>query len=169
MKRLLGIVVALCLIATGEAHGQSAKDAFKELKRIEAKVEVGITYQKYREALGDANVELKLFLESPAAKEVSELSVALTSAMEKYRDAGDLWALTIETRRVPFFSPNANPVVTGAALTDSLFKKYPAAKNKLQKYRAEFGPEITREDFVQVIWSEASSDLKKATALMSAK
>ena len=42
-------------------------------------------------------------------------------------------------------------------------------KNKLQKYRAEFEPEITREDFVQVIWSEASSDLKKATALMSAK
>jgi hypothetical protein len=167
MSRLLLFAAAACFFLVSlAAVAQAGKEAFKEFKKIEGKIQAGITYVKYREALGEANVALNLYLEGADAKQSPELATLLASAMEKYKDAGMLWALTVETRRVPFFSPGAAPDITGATLTNALFQKYPVAKERLVAHRPGFGQEITREDFLTVIWNQASLELKRAAPLI---
>jgi hypothetical protein len=71
--------------------GQSAKEAIRALKKLEARVQVGISYRDYAPALGDAQFEVNLFLESPEAKSKSELSQSIKKAMELYLQANTIW------------------------------------------------------------------------------
>lgn len=183
MNKLLSIALVIFIGITGVAFGQSGKDAFKALKKIEAKVEMGITYIKYREALGDANVELKSFLESPSAKKSPELARSISKVMGNYKDAADLWAtIANHPGRVPYFSPDekVNPGLRSGwhvnlvETAQKMFKKYPKAYDKVKKHREDsIGPltgkvipsqkEISLDDFLAVIWSDASKELKKAS------
>lgn len=74
MKRMLALILIVLFGSVGLAYGQTAKDAIKALKKLEAKTESGMSYQKYREALGDTNAEVKIFLESKAGKKITCIS-----------------------------------------------------------------------------------------------
>jgi hypothetical protein len=64
------IVVSVFTFFSATAFAESAKEAIRALRKLEAKIEVGISYADYLTALGDANFEAKMFLESPEAKEI---------------------------------------------------------------------------------------------------
>ena len=74
---LFTIMLWTITIIPSIAFGQSAKDAIRALKKLEARVEAGISYKDYAPALGDAKFEVNLFLESPEAKEMPRLSEAV--------------------------------------------------------------------------------------------
>lgn len=64
------IVVSLFTFFSATAFAESTKEAIRALKKLEAKIEVGISYNDYSSALGGANFEVRMFLESPEAKEI---------------------------------------------------------------------------------------------------
>ncbi len=173
MAKLSIILVQLFLSViffTGITYAQSGKEAFKALKKLEAKVEIGISYQKYRETLGDTNADVKLFLESNEAGNSPELSRSISKVMLNYKDAADLWGQYIESRGKLDFYDLDNPHEARQFYPDlidsyqRILKKYPKAYDKVI-VRPEMVHKriINLNDILQVIWSEASKELKKAS------
>ncbi|MGD0217487.1 MAG: hypothetical protein ABSC45_08265 [Desulfobaccales bacterium] len=62
------------------AFSQSAKDALRAMKKLQARTQAGISYNDYAPALGEAKFEINLFLESPAAKENYKFTEAIPSS-----------------------------------------------------------------------------------------
>jgi hypothetical protein len=178
MKITFALILIVLFGSVGLAYGQSAKDAVKALKKLEAKIESGTSYKKYREDLGDTNAEVKLFLESKAAKNDIALAQSIKKIMGNYQDAADLWkTIADEPQRVPYFSPyeKINPNfredwhVNLVETSQRMFKKYPQAYDKCRVQRKSefmgktsvFPPEISLDEFLSIIWGEASKELKK--------
>lgn len=181
MKKIFLITIFSIFGLIGLAFGQTEKDAIKSLKKLEAKIESGISYQRYREILGDTNAEVKLFLESKNAKKSPELNQSINKIMENYKDAAGLWQTIVNNPgRVPYFSPDEkiNPYhrsewhIKLVETAQRFFKKYPKSYDKVKKHREDsIGPltgniipaqkEISLDDFLGVIWNEASKELKK--------
>lgn len=178
MKKMLAVMLIVLFGSVGLAYGQSAKDAIKALKKLEAKVESGTSYKKYREDLGDANAEVKLFLESKAAKNDPSLALSIKKIMGNYQDAADLWStIAAHPQRVPYFSPDEKLSPTYreqwhtnlVETANKMFKKYPKAYDKCRVQRtstfmgktSSFPKEISLDEFLSVIWGEASKELKK--------
>lgn len=178
MKRMLAVILIVLFWSVGLAYGQSAKDAIKAVKKLEAKTESGMSYQKYREALGDTNAEVKLFLESKAAKKEPALAQSIKKIMENYQDAADLWkTIADHPARVPYFYPDEKLSSTSeeqwhinlVETSRRMFKKYPKAYDKCRIQRKQefmgkissFPKEISLDEFLSVIWGEALKEVKK--------
>ena len=74
----------------------SAKSALNALKRLQARVEVGVNYSNYSEAVGSTWGEVKIFIESQEGKELSDLNVHFTTAINLYKKAREEWQRKIE-------------------------------------------------------------------------
>jgi len=70
---------------------QSARDALNAVKKLEARTEIGINYRDYSTIVGEVWGDVKLFIDSPEGKSVTEFSDLLASAVSKYKLALDLW------------------------------------------------------------------------------
>lgn len=64
MKRILALILIVFFAVAGEAFGQTTKEVFKALKRVEARVETGIAYKDYPQVIADAKVDVDAFLAS---------------------------------------------------------------------------------------------------------
>jgi len=92
MKKVLLIICFLFLITLpGFVFGQSAKEAVRTLKKLEARVQVGISYRDYMPALGDAQFEVNQFLESSEARKKPHLAESINKVMDHYIIAGNLF------------------------------------------------------------------------------
>lgn len=186
----LSIKVLICILTVffgfiSNLHAQTPQDAIKALKKLEAKAEVGMSYQKYLDALGDANAEVKVFIDSPSGKQNPQLTKSLNKVIDHYKDATELWkCLNDYPERAKYFNPqeyaygqpdlkHENFVTT----KDKMFRKYPMAYENLKVYGREVewhgrvsritAKEISLDDFVRVIWNQASLELSKATKLLN--
>ena len=56
MKKAVLFSVVCLILMSGMAYAQSAKEAIKSLKRIEARADMGINYNEYVLAVADARV-----------------------------------------------------------------------------------------------------------------
>ena len=70
---------------------RSARDALNALKRIEAKIEVGLTFRDYTTVIGDGWADVKIFIESDDGGRLVEFSGLLTNAIGHYKLALDIW------------------------------------------------------------------------------
>jgi hypothetical protein len=79
--------------AIAEYHNvpQSARNALNAVKKLEARTEVGVSYQEYSTVVGEAWGDIKVFAESSEGKKLPEFSFLLVSAMGKYKLALDIW------------------------------------------------------------------------------
>lgn len=158
MKRFLMlfiVILSTITIIPSIAFGQSAKDAIRALKKLEARVEAGISYKDYAPALGDAKFEVNLFLESPEAKEKPRLSEAVAKTMGHYLIANSVWQCKF----------------TGAGVNDwlnknsslTILKAYPGTRRFVQSD----GTLYPIDSIMPIIWKEASVELTKATNLLA--
>lgn len=69
----------------------SARSALNVVKKLHARIEVGVNYANYSTVVGEAWAEVKVFAESPEGKSVPEFSELLVSAMAKYKLALEIW------------------------------------------------------------------------------
>ncbi len=69
----------------------SARNALNALKRVEARVEVGVTYNDYLKIVGESWGDVKIFIESPEGKSLPELNAILGKAVADYKLAMDIW------------------------------------------------------------------------------
>jgi len=97
-KKALVMVVAVTTFIglTAVAYGQSAKETYEALSKIESKIEVGVSYQAYKEALGDAHHSVKKFLDSPEAKKVPQFTEAIRKADMHFLTASEMWERDIK-------------------------------------------------------------------------
>jgi len=70
---------------------ESARTALNVLKKLEARTEVGINYADYSRGVGEAWAEVKIFVESPEARQLPAYNFLLVSATDKYKLALDAW------------------------------------------------------------------------------
>jgi hypothetical protein len=99
------IIITFIFSIPNNASGQSSKDVYKALKKIEANVQTGLSYNDYRRELGDAQFELNLFLESKEARQQPQLALHMKKAMIHYLNAAKVWSYPVEEGRAGFFSP----------------------------------------------------------------
>ncbi len=137
---------------------QSAKEAVMALKKLQTKVETGISYRDYAPAIAEAKFPVKLFLESPAAKEELDLSNTLTNSLTHYDVANAVWGYKFSGSRMQdYIFRKFEP-----ELYDSLVKNYNVGSNS-----AYDGPIIIIDLAVTKIWQKASEELATASNLLN--
>jgi len=168
MKKMLSVILIMLFGSVGLAYGQSAKEAFKALKKVEARTETGVSYKDYPEVISDAKVEVDGFLRSKEAKKNSEVAEHMKKAMDYYLLAGDIW-------RMKFNRGNANDLIYPDTDEGRLVAKlYPKAKPRGSKLPAgvRSTPEMERSmarpvyfipEILSNIWGDATKELKMAS------
>ncbi|MGD0091441.1 MAG: ankyrin repeat domain-containing protein [Planctomycetota bacterium] len=75
---------------------ESAKTALTALKKLQAKIEAGINFDRYSETVGETLYEVKEFTTSADAKGFEALSSAIADAMADFQRASDMWNQKIQ-------------------------------------------------------------------------
>jgi flagellar biosynthesis GTPase FlhF len=75
---------------------EPARAALSVLKKLEARMEVGINYSAYGSVVGEAWGEVKIFVESEEGRKLQEFSELLVKAMDDYKLALDIWGKKIQ-------------------------------------------------------------------------
>lgn len=99
------ILIFILFLTPSITFGQSAKDAIMALKKLEARVEIGISYKDYGPALGETKFPVNLFLESSEAKEKPELAIHIENAIQYFEIANFIWEYKFPRGRVRHFIP----------------------------------------------------------------
>lgn len=74
-----------------------AADIVKRLKKLEARLEIGINFVDYQQAIAELYPEVKVFVESAETKDMPELRFVLTNAMDCYLKVRELWAVKVSS------------------------------------------------------------------------
>lgn len=92
-RSLIVALIAPLLLAifSNSASSQSAKEAIRSLKELEAKTQAGTSHADYMEALGDAQLEVNSFSESSEAEAKPRLTQSIERVLLHYRFAGVLF------------------------------------------------------------------------------
>ncbi|MGD0625120.1 MAG: hypothetical protein ABSB32_10420 [Thermodesulfobacteriota bacterium] len=171
MKNIFFMVTLFFWIFCSVSYGESAKEAFRGLKKLEARCQAGISYKDYGAALGDAKFEVNIFLESPEAKARPQLTDSIIRAMMHYENARHFWEYKFSG-----YSRNY-PEILPYFVEEEVFRIYPEANKEYKDGGAlmrmkEYDPESTKVHIsclLSFIWNEASKELKKAAELLAQK
>ena len=130
----------------------AARDALKSIRRLQAKVQTGISYRDYSPALADAKLEVSMFVESSSGKKFPEFASLLSRAIGHYDVANNLWKIKFVERYA---------WLTDKEVTRSLMAIYPEiAASKQERVNLHI------EETVMRIWGAASKDIDQATKLL---
>lgn len=168
MKKLIMLAMVLGLLVSNVCYAQSAKEAVRALQKLQARVEVGISYRDYAPALGDAKFEVKLFLQGPEAKEKTELASSVISSMSIYELALSIWQLGFAQVQ----TYNARPGMILKSSVESLCSSHPEVANEMSAWNGISGTarrnnQIPVEYIIRGLWKEAGKELEKAITLLS--
>lgn len=180
-KRILVVIMAIVAMGlmVGVAFGQSSKDTYKALKKLQARTETGISFKDYGPALGDAKVEVNMFLESAEAKQKPRLKEIFTKTMKHYEEAGNVWRYQFAGRGAPACMVTPDD----SAMIDQILRYYPSVRTKVEsldtyesvtfddamrgKKRPVHRDRLRYLDAIKAIWQEASNELQKAGPLLN--
>lgn len=153
------LAVVITLAISNWVYGESARDAIKSLKKLEAKCQIGISYKAYFEVLGDVQFDINMFLESPEAGKYPELSDSIFVVMEHYKFAGTFLEYFFGKKAVIYHRGIDKDIGM------DIIYKYPKSLNALVHTNNDFGLDPFKT--VRIIWEEASQELKIATKLLN--
>lgn len=156
--------------------GESAREALRALKKLEARCQAGISYKDYGPALGEAKFKVNLFFESPEAKKRVKLAESIDKIMGHYEFVGIAWQHK--------FSGGGGVTETISLKSDlgqSLLKLFPNANKDYKEggalvtfegssgesFQRPARTEIFIDSLLPIIWNGASDELKRATGLLS--
>jgi len=177
MKKIVLLSLLIVFFVASGADAQSARDAVRTLKRVEARVDMGINYNEYILAVADARVEVEMYLETQEAKQKSSLTGMIKKILEHYETARTLWKIKVS-------KTDDIGTVFGhlICLTDDpegnlgrrLLKQYPQADKPVdhggalatRTYKKEGCDEVLVDNLIHIIWVAASNDLHQATRLL---
>jgi hypothetical protein len=179
-KAILLAITAIALAhlaACGLSGRQRAatKNVLTALKKIQAAVEVGVSYQQYSQLVIEAKAAVN---EASSQVPDGELKQELLAAMEAYSDASEGWANS-ETSNMPLLGRKGilrlKEVLTGKELVGQRLRE----KYKIKTYGEEFYGEndpngitgseldfIMLDDALNAAWKEAQKHLNRASELL---
>lgn len=148
------------LIVPSSVFGQSTKDAVLALKKLQVKVETGISYRDYASAVADAKFPVKLFLESSESKNDVGLSSSLQKAIEHYEFANSVWNVKFSCGRgvTDYMHPGCD-----SDIFYKIKRDYPSVP--IQTF---WGQEsLVIDGAVLIIWNKAKEEVQIASDLLS--
>lgn len=167
MKKLIVLAMVIGLLISNICYAQSAKEAVRALQKLQVRTEVGISYRDYAPAVGDALLEVKLFLNSPEAKEKPELAVAISKVMQHYTYAGGWWQIKFAYMRL--YGANTelgNTISINEGASREALNKYPHLRNVIKTIGLINRREVLWiDDILPIIWGAAKEDLDLAMNL----
>jgi len=179
--------IIFMLMTTTSTFAQSAKDAIRSLKKLEAHIETGISLRDYSQALGDAKFEVNLFIESKEAKKKKKLTELIVKTMGEYEDAKFVYKEKNEGpyRRLDYSFPFLSAEMKKDQERENLYyisllSKYPEAnkpiedggtltvdKSDVGKKDPKYGRILDLDKLFPLILNQASKDLKQATKMLA--
>jgi hypothetical protein len=108
MRKILALFVIIFFGMTGMVLGQSSKEAFKALKKDEARTETGVSYQDYPQIIADAKVDIDSFLAGKEAKKNPQFADHIKKAMDYYIIAGKIWNIQFAEAGMQIDTPGIN-------------------------------------------------------------
>lgn len=191
MKKLLPISIILIFWFAGIAHAQSAKEAIEALKKLESRVQVGISYKDYGPALGETHYKVKMFLESPDSKKNPMLTKSIGKALQHYKFANDIWGVKIaKGSDIIYRDVEQNPKIKYSMKVDGYGKPLAPifmesdrrsansekmfADNIVKNYSGVLktthdSSSLSLTSVLSVVWNEASKEIQSATKLLYAE
>jgi hypothetical protein len=179
MKKIIFLSLLILLFILPAAHAQSARDTVKALKRIEARVDMGISYNEYLLAVADARVEVQMYMESHEAKQKVVLTNIIKKILEHYETAREVWRNKISKTQdigTVFGHLICLDNDPEGILGRRLLKQYPQADKPVDHggalpqgiYKKDGCEEVLVDNLIYIIWQEASKDLLQATKMLFA-
>lgn len=183
-------LVIFFVFVCGHAYAQSAKEAVMALKRLEARVQAGISYRDYGPALGEAKFPVNMYIESLDAKKTTELSGLIEKTMFHYEQAAFVWKEKIKGpyRYLDYNSvdPKYKELYKASVIEQNFFRQlveeYPEANKFIKDGGAldtdasdkgkdinnlKYGRVLNLNYLFPMIWKRASQDLNKASILLN--
>ncbi len=165
MRRIL-LVLVLLVASVAVCSAETAKDAVRALKKLEARCQAGISYRDYAPALGEAKFEVNMFLEGEEAKSTGELKTSIAKTMTHYLYLQKLWSRKNSEFKYNMFMLDKDPYGTMA----EYFKLYPTAKSPktgggILSKNGEF---VYFSEAFSFVLNEASKELKISTSHIAA-
>lgn len=185
VKKICTVIsVAVFLLSGFPAYAQSAKEAVRALKKLEAHVETGTTLKDYSQMLGDAKFEVNLFLESKQSSIKPQLTSLIKQILDEYEDGKFIFKEKMSgpyryLDYIPDFHTDKQTKVKENQLYINMLSKYPEAnkpekdggiigcdKSDIGKDKPIYGRVIDLDKLLPFILNKASKDLKEVTKLM---
>ena len=136
--------------------------SIRSLKKIQARVEVGISYRDYSTTLGDVKFDVDEFLASPEAKDKLELANSIRKTLRHYIYAKGIWGLKISGQSSITTDINSISMPELREVVKTLLEDYPKIKDIAKVYKYSGGkPCIMMDEVISFIWKEAAEELNK--------
>ncbi len=161
MKKIFSMALIIFLGLPGMAVAQTGKEALKSLKKVEAKIEVGVSYQGYPEVLSDAKDGVDLFLQSSEAKKSSKFTYHIVTAMDYYMTAEEIWDIKYNCKDDFVMEI----IEINSTCGRQIKKLYHNARAEILP--GHLGPAYVISNVLRNIFSDASKELKKASELLN--
>lgn len=146
--------IAFIILSPFEAKAQSAKDALLALKKLQTRIQAGVSYRDYSNFVADAVFPVKLFIESQDSKEYVELAALMKKITERYAFAGEVW-------HWKFGRYGSKWIASNYSLFSQIRKEYPDVPVK-----ELLGPVIYVDEALPIIWSKASTEVDEAATVL---
>jgi len=180
MRKKMFVSLFIILLVPSLTIAETAVDAYKALKKLEAHCQTGISYIEYRKALAEPKYVVNMFLESEEAKQKPELTISIMSVIHDYETAGDTWKMQFAGSRKTHF------IDVDSDIGKLLLKIYPEANKDLkdggaivdvrQVFRNQevliqkaFGNKVVKiniDAMVKIIWQSASKKLAEIKTML---
>lgn len=162
------LIVLFCL---SPLRAQTSQDALDALKKLQARVTVGISYADYCCELGDVLHRVDRFIESPAGRKSTQLSDHLKKAVGHYLMAQSLWKVKFHAED-RYLQAGLYPI--DDAFMQEAMKIYPKLRSKIQTSPEYHAPPIhisasryiDLSDILSVIWNEVARQIQLAEAFL---
>jgi hypothetical protein len=157
VRKLLGITLIILLGLSELALGQTAKDAFDSLRKVEIRIQAGVSYQDYPQVIANAEKEVNMFLESNEANKNPQFLKSIKTAMDYYITAKRIWDIKFNC------SDDFVMEIIGVnhKCGKEIKKLYPNSRAEILP--GHLGPAYVVSHVLRNIFNDASKELKKAS------
>ena len=131
----------------------AAKEPMKALRKLQSRVQTGISYKEYPSAVSDAKYEVTSYVREYGEKTPS-YSKYLNDALTKYNDAVTAWNYKFESGRV-------EQLIWSIGTVNAFKHKYPELS------AAETTGGLRIDSVLQILWGLASNDIDSAQSELS--
>jgi len=154
-----------CLLVTFGATANETQDVLKAFSKMEARVETGMNFRDYSNAIGDLNFEFKSYLESSDPAKEQEMKKVLTIAMVRYMEAGTLWGLHFSAR-MEYLFPRTDLYKTVVAQYPDAAKDYNHGGAAIPGTVGEaYTGALVIDMLLPMYWRDAATNVDAAKAL----
>lgn len=130
----------------------ASKNVLKALRKLENRLEAGVSYKEYPALYSEASFELKEYISSEFGKVVPNFSSLCQEAIDSYSDAQALWRQRIQDSN----KYDSDVIYSNFSLTDYIVDKYHVGANLSGRALRP------ASSVMKVIWNNASKKTAEA-------